>query len=98
MHPALEEILAGVEEIEAAAEAGTRRARAFRFAKGFYFNEREDPAVTALVIQGKLAQLTIHDAVCKWPLEDAVATINAVVINAFLEWRQDFDIRAGVSQ
>ena len=94
MHEALQEILAGVAEIEAADAA---RRDAFEQAVGMYINDVVDPEVGVFVWQGRIAEIQIADKFCKRERGDVEATLNAVIINAFEAWHSDYMRRLGAS-
>lgn len=89
---AFEEILAGVDQIEA---ADARKRAAYEDAVGVYLDDPVEPSVGALVSRGKLADLKITDAVCELPPDIAAKLINAVLINAFNAWHTDFVRKLG---
>jgi len=94
MYQELDEIracIAALEQIEA------HNSAAFNDAIGIYANDPVAPTVMALVWRGRLAELKIADSVCQLPTTDAAALINAVLINAFNVWHQDYARRLASS-
>ncbi|GAB4976284.1 MULTISPECIES: hypothetical protein [Mycobacterium] len=95
VHPTLQEVLAGIEDIEAVAD---QRRRALDQAVGMYLNDVVAPEVGVLVWRGKVAEIQIVDRFCKRDTADIEAILNAVIINAFEAWLSDYQRLLGAGE
>ena len=73
------------------AEMETAEDFAMNAAIGVWGDDPVDPGVSAVVWQGKLFSLAIPDAYLKVSPEELSYIISAVTINAFVQWRLEFD-------
>lgn len=57
-------------------------------AVGMWADDPTDPGVTAVVCQGKLTDLTIPETYMQLPGQTLADLVNAVIVNAFIEWNR----------
>ncbi|RAV04359.1 hypothetical protein DQP56_00645 [Mycolicibacter senuensis] len=87
MHQTLQEVLAGVDEIEAADAA---RRNAFDQAVGMYIDDVVTPEVGVSVWRGRVLEIQIADAFCQRDVVEMRNVLNGVIINAFAAWHSHY--------
>ncbi|MEB3022929.1 MULTISPECIES: hypothetical protein [Mycolicibacter] len=87
MHETLQEVMAAVDDIEAAGEA---RRNAFDQAVGMYIDDPVTPSVGVSVWHGRVMEIQIVDEFCRRDVNEVVRIINGVIINAYAAWHTHY--------
>lgn len=88
MHEVFENIESAFDNL---AELEQARNFAYQAAIGVWADDPLDPGASAVVWQGKLFSLALPDSYLKLSADELTHIVNNVIINAFVEWRKEYD-------